>query len=284
MRSQLILPITVTLLVIITCTWIALYDFETGDPSEHLGVCFLLGSLFGHSTLASGWVVLGPGGRRRIAPAAVWLLACPGAIATNLILYSSFTDSGIIWMSAAMLVLLVQLLAWPMRFWLGLRIGQPICDRERSYELLISRQFGIQHLMIVTTVVAFLIGAGRLMLPYLVKWLAAEEKAIFAFLIVAACILCIPLAFSILAMRKPVAPALVLLILIAFATYSEMPLLASLGMSRGGPDWIHISLINTFSILPVIIVCSALRLAGYQLLSMKHTDARTDFRQLTASP
>ena len=94
--------------------------------------------------------------------------------------------------------------------------------------------------------------------------LAGHETAIFAFLVVAACIICIPIVFSILAMRKPALPTLVLLVLAAFATYIELPLLTKLGVGRG-PDWLHLTLINAFSLLPVLFVSIALRLAGYQL-------------------
>jgi hypothetical protein len=156
-----------------------------------------------------------------------------------------------------------------MRLWFGLRICKPVCKQDDSSVSFVSRQFGIQQLMIVTTVVAVIIGGGRLLLPYLLKWFTASNEAtIFAFLVVAACIICIPLVFSILAMRKPTIPTLVLLAPAAFATYSELPLLASLGIAGGGPDWIHLTLINAFSLLPVVLVSIALRRAGYQLTSV----------------
>ena len=250
-------------LVLLTCTWIAFYPLV--GPREHLGISFLLGSLYGHSTLASGWIALGPGGWPRLPLALVWLLPFPVAFFINNILYLSYSNSEIIWISAGLIVLLVQVLVWPMRLWFGLRICKPDCKQDDSSESFVSNQFGIQQLMIVTTVVAVIIGGGRLLLPYLLKWLTRNEAAIFAFLVVAACIICIPLVFSILAMRKPAVPTLVLLALAAFATYSELPLLTSFGIAGGGPDWIHLTLINAFSLLPVVLVSSVLRRAGYQL-------------------
>lgn len=264
MRSKFTLPITVLALVLLTSAWIVVYPIE--GPNTHLGIGFFLGSLFGHSMLISGWIALGPGGWYRVPLALVWLLAFPCAFFFNTILYGFNSGSGILWVSASMIILLVQMLAWPMRFWLGLQICKPAYEQGGDSESFVSRQFGIQHLMIVTTVVAVIIGSGRLLLPYLSHWLVStHEAAIFAFLIIAACIICIPLVFSALAMRKPVIPTLVLLAFTAFATYSELPLLASLGMASGGPDWLHLTLINAFSLLPVVIVSVALRIGGYQL-------------------
>ena len=91
MRSKLILPITVPVLVLLTCTWIALYWLQPG-PREHLGIGFFLGSLFGHCTLASGWIVLGPSGWRRLPLALVRLLAFPFAFFINLSLYGSNSE------------------------------------------------------------------------------------------------------------------------------------------------------------------------------------------------
>ena len=282
MRSKFTLPITVLALVMLTCAWIAVYPFQ--GAAEHLGIGFLLGSLFGHCMLTSGWIALGPGGWYRVPLALVWLLAFPCAFFINATLYGFHSGSGIIWISASMIILVVQMLAWPMRFCLGLQLGKPVIEHGGNSKSLVSSQFGIQQLMIVTTVVAVIIGGGRLLLPYLSKWFVSTyEAAIFAFLIVAACIICIPLVFSMLAMRKPVIPTLVLLAFAAIATYTELPLLASLGMARAGPDWLHITLINAFSLLPVLVVSVALRLADYHLSATKeHTEhKRVSQRSLT---
>jgi hypothetical protein len=210
-------------------------------------------------------MALGPGGWPRLPLSLAWVIAFPCAFLINTILYIGAPDSGAIWVSAGMVFLLVQILAWPMRFWLGLRICKPRYIHDGNSVSIVSRQFGIQHLMIVTTVVAVIIGSGRLTLPFLLKRLASHEAGIFAFLVVAACIICIPIVFSILAMRKPALPTLVLLALAAFATYIELPLLAKLGGGVRGPDWLHLTLINAFSLLPVLFVSITLRLAGYQL-------------------
>lgn len=268
MRTKNALLITVLTLVLLSCAWIALYRLDRG-PLDHLGIGFCLGSLFGHSTLASGWMALGSSGWLRLALALAWLLAFPLAFFINSILYGNRDSGTVILFSTCMIFLLVSLAAWPMRFWFGLRIRKLSCDQSSHRKTLAARQFGIRDLMIVTTSVAVIIGSGRLMLPYLRKWLVFDELAIFAFLVVAACVICIPLCFSILSMRKPVLPTLFTLAFAALATYFEMPLLNQVGLPRGGPDWLHLTLINAFSLLPVAIVSVALRYAGYQLSTTK---------------
>ena len=216
MRSNFTLPITVLALVMLTCAWIAVYPLQ--GTTEHLGISFFLGSLFGHSLLTSGWIALGPGGWYRVPLALVWCLAFPCDYVINTTLYQFHPASSIAWISASMTILVVQTLAWPMRFCLGLQIGKPVFEQDGHSESIASRQFGIQHLIIVTTVVAMIIGGGRLLLPYLSKWLVT-----------------------------------------------------------GGPDWLHLTLINAFSLLPVLIVSIALRLADYQLSATRErTELKSD--------
>ena len=264
MWSRFLVPVSVQLLLIATCIWIILYNIQPG-PRDHLGIGFMLGSLFGHSTLASGWVVFGPGGWLRLPLAFVWLLAIPCACSLHTIIFPNSPDSGIIWLSGFFVMAIVQVLAWPLRYWRRLRICRPVQANDVTEERVPSHQFGIRELMILTTIVAVFIAGGRLILPHLLRRLGSGEAAIFAFLIVASIIICIPVTFSILAMRRPVIPTLMLLVFVAVVTYIELPLLSSLGLPRGGPDRLHLILINVFSILPVVIVCVILRLAGYQL-------------------
>jgi hypothetical protein len=264
MWSKFFAPISVQLLLITTCIWIVLYRLQPG-PREHLGIGFLLGSLYGHSTLASGWIVFGPGGWRRLPLAFVWLLAIPCAFALNMLFYSNTPRTGFIWVSGGIVMAFVQMLSWPLRHWWRLRICRPIQATEASAGTARSGQFGIRELMILTTIVAIFIAAGRLILPFVLRRIGSGEFAIFAFLVVAAVVICIPITFSILAMRRPVAPTLILLLFVAVVTYFELPLLSSFGLQRRGPDQLHLILINFFSLLPIVLVCILLRIAGYQL-------------------
>lgn len=232
---------------------------------EHLGIGFCLGSLFGHSTLSSAWIALGPGRWPRLPFAIAWQLAFPLAFHFNTMLHRG-PESAVILFCTFMILLLVQVLAWPMRYWLGLRVCRPICDPEGN-ESEFSRQFGIRDLMIVTTAVALVIGIARALMPFILKT-ASHEIPIFAFLIVAACIICIPLCFSILAMRKPVLPTLFVLAFVTLATAFEIPLLDQMGLATRGPDWLHITLMNAFSLLPVAIVSVGLRYSGFRLSAM----------------
>ena len=244
MRSKLF-PVTILVLLFVTCAWIVLYSVQPG-PREHLGIGFLLGSLYGHSTLPSGWVAFGPGGWVRLPLAFVWLLAVPCAFSVNSLIYPNNPGTGFMWVSAVVIMALVQMLSWPLRYWWRLRICRPIQAAESTAEVVLSHQFGIRELMILTTIVAVFIGGGRLILPYLLKRLGSGEFAIFAFLVVASIVICIPTTFSILAMRKPIVPTLAMFICVVVLTYIELPLLSSLGLPRGGgPDQLHLILINT---------------------------------------
>jgi hypothetical protein len=60
MRTKRAFPMSVLALVLLTFAWIALFRLQPG-PQDHLAIGFLFDSLYGHSTLASGWIVFGPG-------------------------------------------------------------------------------------------------------------------------------------------------------------------------------------------------------------------------------
>ncbi|MDX1925936.1 MAG: hypothetical protein SFV81_05435 [Pirellulaceae bacterium] len=266
MRSKF-LPIGVVLLLFFTCACIALY-WLLREPRDHIG--FLFGALYGHSTLSSGWMVFGPGKWPRYPLAFVWLIAIPSAFILNSLFSANLPASGFLWLSAGFIFVLVQVLAWPMRYWWRLRICRTAQATQANGETVLSHQFGIRELMILTTVVAIFLAGGPLLLPLLRAFLGSGEFAVFAFLVVASVVICIPTIFSILAMRKPIVPTLILFVFVTIATYIELPLLSSLGFPRGGPDRLHLILINVFSLLPIVIVCSMLRVAGYQLSSNRN--------------
>lgn len=186
--------------------------------------------------------------------------------------YSFHGRMGEVWLSACLTVLLVQVIAWPFRIWLGLRIRKSSTPNERVSRL--SSQFGIQHLMLVTTVVAVIVGGGRLAFPYVQSYLTTtRELIIFAFLIVVACVLCIPLAFSILALRRTFFPTLCVIAFAAVATFVEVPLAMKITGATGGPDWLHLSLINLFTLIPVFAASLALRLLNYRLARLAKVPA-----------
>ncbi len=247
-------------------TWAAIALYPNLRPPDHLGVGLLLGSLFGHSLLASAWVVLGPGGWVRWPLAVLWCFTIPVAWLINSSLYSLQSDMGIVWVSGFSVVMFVQVVLWPLR--LGLRVR--ICDSKAALDfepaVKFGSQFGIQHLMLVTAVVAAIIAVGRLSLPYVQQWISnTHEAPIFAFLIVVTCVLCLPLAFSILAMPKPLLPTVAVIVLTILATFCELPLIKTIGIAGRGPDWLHFVLINFFTISPVLMATLALRSSGYQL-------------------
>ncbi len=257
--------------IFIVLTWLVIALYPITAPRDHFGIGLLLGSLFGHFILASAWTVLGPGGWQRLPIAILW--CCTSSLAwylqTNI--YQTYDPFFIILASAFAVALVVQAMLWPLRFWIGFRIVKPQDLRGKDSDLPVAKQFGIQHLMIVTTVVAVIVGGGRLLLPFVqYSLLVTGEVPVFVFLIVVACVLWVPLVFSVLAMRSALWPTIGVLVFEALTTYFEVSLLRQLGLARMGPDGIHMALINFFTILPILFATIALRMNGYRLQRYGH--------------
>jgi len=183
MRSNSLARLAFGILVLLT--WVTIAVYPTLSPPQHFGIGLLLGSFYGHCILASTWVVLGPGDWRRWPIAILWCFAIPFAWYINETFYSYPEDASIVWVSGLALVFLVQMAIVPLRLWLGFRIKNAQLEDASGTEIPIAAQFGIQHLMIITTVVAVIVGGGRLLVPYLQRVLEGEA-AIFGFLVVVA--------------------------------------------------------------------------------------------------
>ncbi len=273
MLHKFILSLTVGTVVLLTCLGIAY--FRDSGLYKHLAIGLLLGSTYGHHVLLSGWMVFGPGGRLRVPLALVWLAAIPGTCmlcdwskGARILAFEILTGICV--------VVLVQLVAWPLRFWWGLHIGNPELDRSRSSVFHSHRRFGINQIMLVTTLVAIFIGIGRWIFPHMIREIGTGEFSIFVVLVFASCTLSFPLFLAIVGARKPLLPTVLLLAFTVLATYYELHLFSRLG-AVGGPDRLHLALINSFTLLPICIVGVALRLTGYRFLvpsSFGHTDSK----------
>ena len=264
MRSQTVADVAFAIFILLTWLVIAIYPIGIGQ--DHFGIGLLIGSMFGHCILASAWTVLGPGGWPRWPIAILWCCATSFAWYLQTVAYQSHGPFMIILGSGCVVAIVVQGMLWPLRLWLSFRITRPQELGEYEPEMPIAKQFGIQHLMIITTVVAVIVGVGRLMLPAIQESLAMPRAVpVFGFLVIVACVLWVPILFSMLAMRKALWPTITILIFTALATYFETPLLNQLGLGRAGPDWLHLTLINLFTIVPVVLAAFALRMNGYRL-------------------
>jgi len=127
--------------------------------------------------------------------------------------------------------------------------------------------------MIVTAVVAVVLGIGRA----IVVWLISSDEfragpiLIISFLAIAGIVMTLPLVLAALLPRLAVPASLVVLVLIGLATAAELPLLMALSgpVPGGGTHAGHFYGINGFQCFWVLAVIGALRLGGYGLTASK---------------
>jgi hypothetical protein len=129
-------------------------------------------------------------------------------------------------------------------------------------------QFGIRQLMMLTAVVAVLLGVGRAAVPILAPHvdLQSPDTVIIAFLGAAAVVTTLPLAVAALLPRGALLASLIVLTLIGVATLGETPLLQAVHKVRSGREiFLMLVAINAFSAAWIWLVIAALRLSGYEL-------------------
>jgi hypothetical protein len=256
------------LLALLGLSWILLVALQPdGGPNqlEHLIVGYLLGTMFGQATLASAWMALGPAPLLWRLPLSLgWIAVLSVAFMISIAVHGHGGDIEIALVMAACLGgiwLLVQAPLW------GLAVGYGVRLRHRSDppETNRERQFGIRQLMILTAIVAVVLGAGR--------WIAGaaavhfrgdwDEIAVFAFLTVAGIVMTLPLLLAALLPRFAWLASAVVLGLIAIGTWYELPLIMMIGGRGGGPDIWHLTFINAFQALSILAVTFVVRICGY---------------------
>ena len=242
-----------------------------GGPVEYIVIGLLLGTMFGQTTLAATWTALGPFHLVWRLPLSLAWLATMGAAFGFNVVFSGPPDTGF----AVVLTLalfgqwvFVQLPLWGLRLWYGVELGH-WADPPRESPA--TRQFGIRQLMVLTAIVAVLLGIGRLV----VMEVAANKELfgnvtdilIIAFLAVASVITTLPLVLGLLIPRWSIlATAFAIGFLSAF-TWVEMDLLRVLTAFApgGGPHFGHILSINVFQAGWIILVLGIERIFGYAL-------------------
>ncbi len=259
--------------LVLVFQWIAIATIEPdGSGSfEYVGIGFFLGSVFGHTTLAAAWAALGPGRVWwRVPLSLVWVATLPVAIAINLGLNNG-PDDAVVVIGVCLFGqwLIVQLPLWALAIAYGLRL-QHVDDwgkiQDRS-----SRQFSLRHLMIVTTIVGVILGAGRILIGWLGESFRLDREApAFIFLAAAAVILTLPLLLAGLLPRWAIPAVLVVLTLIGLVTAWELTLLQMVPGGGGpGPDTGHFVWINAFTMVTVLMGVLLLRLNGYGTMDPK---------------
>jgi hypothetical protein len=233
--------------------------------AEYVFFGFLLGALLGQTTLAAAWSALGPGPLLvRFALSLVWVAVLVIVVAFNIGLHGGPSEVPFIlgvclfgqW-------LLVQLLLWPLVVFYGLRLrpqeefsGAP--DRR-------DLQFGIRQLMIITAIVAVVLGVGRMVvINFGNRFSLGGEAADFVFLAVAAVVLSLPMLLAALLPRRARPAVVVTILVMAVATFLELPLLRA-WQAHPGPEVWHFLWINLFTAAWVLAVAGIARLTGYRI-------------------
>jgi len=259
--------VEVCLVPLLAASWFLLAAIEpSGGPGvlNHLSIGFLLGTMFGQASLAAAWTALGPLPLLwRLPLSILWIAALVIALLVNVVVYSGGKEIEIVLIMAACMSgqwLLAQIPLWGLAIVWGMRL-QHRDDTEQITAR--DRQFGTRQLMILTAIVAVVLGTCRWILIVTAKvypqsnW---REAGIFVFLAGAAVVSNMPLIVAALLPRFAVWATIVVLALVAIFTWWELPLINKIG---GGPDFGHLAAFNAFQAAWVVGVIALVRRCGF---------------------
>jgi hypothetical protein len=258
-RYTVLLP----LVPLLATSWLVLGVVVFQGPREHFVIGAVLGTMLGQTTLASSWTAIGPG-------LLLWRLPLSLAwIATLVIAFALNPSVGgprgevVVLIGGCLLGqwLLVQIPLW----WLALAHGLRLWHRsDVAAGPTRPPQFGIRQLMILTAIVAILLGVGRVIAPALLSGTqGSREWSIFLFLATAGILMGLPLLLATVIPRYAIWAVPIVLCLIGAATWWEMPLLNQLAGTRPGPVFWDFVWINFFQSAWIVFVMLLLRGFGY---------------------
>jgi hypothetical protein len=227
---------------------------------------YVLGTFFGHPTLAAAWAAFGPGRLAwRVPLSLIWIALLAICLSINISMHGGPEDAPLLLGLGALgqwLLLQIPLFA------LAVGFGMQIRHVDESAGAFDPRQwqFGTRQLVIVTAVVAVLLGIVRLTLSNLSPeiFIRASEAAALAILVGSANVLTLPLLLSGLMRHHPVRGVLFTLTLLCFATTWELRLLRAYPIA-GGPSGLELLAINAVLAALVLTFVTTVRLSGYCL-------------------
>ena len=252
-------------------SWLLLALVDPKGPTSvlnYLLVGYLIGTMFGQATLASAWTALGPLPLLwRLPLSLVWIAALSILFVVNITAHGRSPELQFGLILAICLGgqwLLVQCPLWVLTGLYGIRLRHASDPPETIRD----RQFGIRQVMILTAIVAIVLGVCR--------WAAAasaqafsntdwNEVIILAFLAAAGVAMTLPLLVAALLPRYWWLAVAVVLALIACGTWYEVPLMQVVGGRGGGPHTWHLVFINGVQAAWVLAVVGILRLCGYSI-------------------
>ena len=256
--------------LLLVASWALLLFVDTNSGGsglqDSITLGYLLGTMFGHATLAAAWTAYGPASLLwRLPLSLIWVTLLAIALGINIGLNAGPEGAHIIVGACCFglwLALILPLCALAIGFGLRLQhaddVGAAFDPRER--------QFGIGQLLIVTTIVGLVLGAGRVLVTNVDPEVEYKGDTLaIIFLAVASVIVSLPLVLATLLRRLTILGVAIALAVVGLTTVLELPLLNTLHSGPGGPMIQDIVAINTFSAGIVMSVLGIVRLHGYSL-------------------
>ncbi len=243
------------------------------DAHEFVSIGFMLGTLFGQTTLAAAWAVLGPHALvLRLPLSLIWTVSLFAAVVIHAGMYAFDPVVLIIGVVAFAQWLLILGFFGCLARCYGLCVGNP-AQADTTYHPR-NLQFGIRQLMVLTGVIGVIFGIGRLALPQLIQVASNTsgsngEAITFLFLGACAILMSLPLLLAGLLHRYAFLLVAVLLCLIGVGTVWQLPLLKSVG--GVGPDAMHLVWINFFTCAWTLVFIGLVRWCGYRLATRAST-------------
>jgi hypothetical protein len=262
--------------LVVTLGWLFICLVQPADRRGVFGtiaVGSVVGTIFGHASLAGRWCALGPLAlAHRLPLSGAWLAALLISLGCNIAGSPSPEGLEVLLIYGAVLVgqwLLVQAPMWFFVRRYGLRIAHqddlPSDIDERVH------QFGIRQVMILTALVGIVLGLGRLLLGGLnASGSFGDWRGIllFAFLAFANAVTALPIVALTMLRRSVLAAIGGALALIALMTVLELPVVAMLGPGpMNAREYSIFTLISSFECVWIVAVLLILRGGGYRLTS-----------------
>jgi hypothetical protein len=242
----------------------ALATLWPDGPGQEMFIGLLLGTLFGHTTVAAAWCAYGPGPLIIRMPASLaWIVTLLFALAIAAGLHNRPSDFlpglGLCLLGQW---LLLQLLFWGLHMVLGIQLTSFAGHMPATTAS--HRQFGIGQLMIATAVVGVALGLGRWTVAVLPPHFGSSEFMIFGFLALAAVLMGLPLSIAALLPRYWIVAVMAIAVLIAGGTVWELPLLEQVRRG-GGPGFADFAWINGFTAAWILAFAVSARFSNFTL-------------------
>ncbi len=272
----------VVLLAAALVTIIGVKSEPQPTPLVYATIGAVFGTLFGLATLAGAWAALGPGRLIWRQPLSLVCLAVlVVALGIHFRVHRVPGNGGILLTFGAGLLaqwIMTQAVLWTIVGGSGVRLVRSSSKGAWQAD---HQQFGIRSLMIVTAVIAVLLGLGRALLPPIIERIDFGPLVIIGYLAIAGVLMLIPLLLAALVPRGAWWVVPFALLLVGLATAVELPLLNTFRKfaGGGGPEPGHFLGINGFQTGWVLAFAGLVRWGGYRLTT-SHPRKGADGTQL----